>query len=261
MAWRPMRSLAVLDDPRAGLRGQVNALAPGRSKASDGLIGDAAHASTSGHYPHTVPGVGTEIVTAWDCTSDPRGGCDSRLLAETLRRHRDPRIRYVISEREIFSSYASGSRPAWTWGPYSGVDPHENHAHIQVLDAPISDTSTPWNLQGFIESEDDVTPAQEYLIRVQNARMFSTVRMRSVTTMDAFVTSAGTFPAINEPNDLVIAINEIKADIAALPAGGSGGGGDAAVLSAVADVEKRVDALISGIRANADAVDEFGTTP
>jgi len=142
VAWRAMDSLLVL-------RAQVDAIAPARSKASDGLVGDENHASTSGHYPHTVPGVGTEIVTAWDCTDDPADGCDSRKLAETLRRHRDKRIRYVISEREIFSSYASGSRPAWEWGPYSGTDPHTNHAHVQVLDAPISDTSTPWDLGGF----------------------------------------------------------------------------------------------------------------
>lgn len=150
MAWRPMRSLAESPSSQTtGLRGQVNLIAPNRSKASDGLVGDVNHESTSGHFPHTVAGVGDEIVTAWDCTNDPADGCDSRLLAETLRQHRDPRIRYVISNREIFSSYTSGSRPAWAWGPYSGVDPHTNHAHIQVLDATISDTTTPWNLEGF----------------------------------------------------------------------------------------------------------------
>lgn len=150
MAWRPMRSLAESPSSQTtGLRGQVNAIAPNRSTASDGLVGDENHETTSGHYPHYVAGVGDEIVTAWDCTNDPKNGCDSRLLAETLRQHRDPRIRYVISSQEIFSSYASGSRPAWTWGPYSGADPHTNHAHIQVLDAQISDTTTPWNLEGF----------------------------------------------------------------------------------------------------------------
>src|SRR6185436_9127526 len=144
MAWRPMRSLAETPSSQTtGLRGQVNAIAPNRSKASDGLVGDENHESTSGHFPHTVPGVGDEIVTAWDCTNDPKGGCDSWLLAETLRQHRDPRIRYVISSKKIFSSYDSGSRKAWQWGPYSGADPHTNHAHIQVLDAKISDTTTP----------------------------------------------------------------------------------------------------------------------
>lgn len=155
MSWRPMNSLANLNDPKIGLRAQVNTIAPNRSKASDGLVGDENHEPTSGHYPHYVAGVGDEIVTAWDCTNDPANGCDSRHLAETLRQHRDPRIRYVISERQIFSSYSTSSRPAWTWGPYSGDDPHENHAHIQVLDDPISDTTTPWDLEGFDMSTGD----------------------------------------------------------------------------------------------------------
>lgn len=160
MAWRPMRSLAELDNPAAGLRGQVNAIAPGRSKASDGLVGDQNHGSTSGHFPHTVPGVGTEIVTAWDVTNDPAGGCDSFALCEVLRRHRDKRLRYVISNRQIFSSYATATRKAWEWGPYSGTsDPHVNHGHIQVLDEPISDTSAPWNLQGF-GSEDSMADSK-----------------------------------------------------------------------------------------------------
>ncbi len=158
MTWRPMNSLARLDDPRAGLRGQVNAIAPYRSKASDGLVGDQNHETTSGHYPHYVAGVGSEIVTAWDVTNDPAGGCDSFALCEVLRRHRDKRIRYVISNRQVFYSYAKGSRPAGAWGPYSGTsDPHSNHGHIQVLDEPISDTDTPWNLEGFeVMSEAEV---------------------------------------------------------------------------------------------------------
>jgi hypothetical protein len=140
--WRAMASLLVLRD-------QVNALAPDRSRASDGLVGDAAHQATnSDHNPHYVPGVGYNIVTALDLTHDPVHGFDSYEYAEVLRTHRDRRIKYVISNHRIFSSYTSGSRPAWTWGPYKGVDPHTNHVHVSVLDSPISDTRTPWNLEG-----------------------------------------------------------------------------------------------------------------
>jgi hypothetical protein len=143
MAWRAMASLLVLRD-------QVNALAPDRSTASDGLVGDAAHQQTnSDHNPHYVPGVGDNIVTALDLTHDPDHGFDSYRFAEVLRRNRDRRIKYVISNYRIFSSYTSGSRAAWTWGAYSGPDPHTNHVHTSVLDAVISDTKTPWNLEGF----------------------------------------------------------------------------------------------------------------
>lgn len=145
MAWRAMNSLLTL-------RAQANALAPNRSKASDGLVGDEDHQQNnpgSGHNPHPVEGVGPEMVTAFDLTHDPVNGMDSYRFSEVLREHRDPRIYYVISNRRIFSSYATSSRKAWEWGPYSGSDPHTNHSHNQVKDAPISDTSTPWNLEGY----------------------------------------------------------------------------------------------------------------
>lgn len=154
--WRAMASLLVLRD-------QANALAPARSRASDGLVGDEAHAErTSDHNPHYVAGVGRDIVTALDLTHDPAGGFDSYAFAEVLRIHRDRRIEYVISNHRIFSSYHSGSRPAWTWGPYGGTDPHTNHVHISVLDDPIADTRTPWNLDGYGEADMEQTDKLAY---------------------------------------------------------------------------------------------------
>lgn len=141
--WRAMGSLLVLRD-------QVNALAPTRSRASDGLVGDEDHQGTnSDHNPHYVPGVGSEIVTALDLTHDPAHGFDSFAFAEVLRTHRDRRIKYVISNRRICFSYVHYGTPAWTWKPYGGSDPHTNHVHISVLDDPIADTRTPWDLEGF----------------------------------------------------------------------------------------------------------------
>lgn len=142
MAWRVFNSLLVL-------RGQVDLLAPDRATGADGTICDTNHPTTSDHCPHDVPGVGPEMVSALDLTQDPAGGFDSYRFAEVLRIHRDARIKYVISNHRMFSSYATSSYPAWTWRPYSGTDPHTNHVHISVLDAPISDTKTPWNLEGF----------------------------------------------------------------------------------------------------------------
>lgn len=147
--FRVMGSLLVLRD-------QVNVLAPNRAKGADGTICDTNHPTTSDHCPHDVPGVGTQMVSALDLTHDPAGGFDSYRFAEVLRTHRDPRIKYVISNHRMFSSYATNSYAAWTWRPYSGVDPHTNHVHISVLDAAISDTRTPWNLEGFVIMADSL---------------------------------------------------------------------------------------------------------
>ena len=147
--FRVMNSLLVLRD-------QVNQIAPNRSKASDGTVCDQNHPSDSDHCPHNVPGVGPNMVTALDLTHDPDGGFNSFTFAEVLRIHRDPRIKYVISNRRIFDS--SGS-DAWQWRPYTGTnDPHTNHVHISVLNAAISDTKTLWDLEGFnvALSDDDI---------------------------------------------------------------------------------------------------------
>lgn len=194
--WRAMASLLVLRD-------QANLIAPNRDRASDGLVGDAAHAATtSDHNPHDVDGVGRDIVTALDLTHDPAGGFDSYAFAEVLRRHRDPRIEYVISNRRVFSSRAVGSAPAWTWRTYTGTaDPHTNHVHISVLDAPISDTRTPWNLDGF--GDDDMTPSQQYVQHVMNYRLDSLCQNRVATVVPAFTASDGSkFPGFTEPNKL-----------------------------------------------------------
>lgn len=130
------------------LRDQVNAAHPARSKVSDGTIGDTAHAaSKSDHNPDA-----TGIVRALDITHDPRHGLDAGALAEQLRRSRDPRIKYVISNRRIFSSTIA----PWTWRPYSGTDPHTSHVHVSVVADHRADSTAPWSIG--TTQEDEVTP-------------------------------------------------------------------------------------------------------
>ena len=57
------------------------------------------------------------------------------LLAEQLRQSRDPRLRYVIHEGRLFSSYNHRDAPAWMWRRYRGRNFHANHVHVSVLAA------------------------------------------------------------------------------------------------------------------------------
>jgi peptidoglycan hydrolase-like protein with peptidoglycan-binding domain len=141
MAWRVAKSLEAL-------RHQLNSLAPGRSKAADGGIGDAAHASRgSDHNPWVKDGA-MGIVTARDFTHDPKGGIDARKLAEALVASRDPRIKYIISNRQIVSG-SDGPSP-WVWRSYSGSNPHTMHVHISVKSSKAHyDNDAPWALPGF----------------------------------------------------------------------------------------------------------------
>ena len=72
------------------------------------------------------------VVTALDITHDPAGGCDAGALAEAIRASRDPRVKYIIWNRQIASSSVVRGVPAWAWRPYLGRNPHSKHTHISV---------------------------------------------------------------------------------------------------------------------------------
>lgn len=132
MTWRPARSLQVL-------RAQINALAPNRSKSSDGLLGNEEHAARkSDHNPNEAG-----VVTAFDVTHDPAGGMDGRWLADALVASRDRRLKYIIYARQIISS----KQQPWIWRPYNGTNAHLKHVHISVdADPALYDDESPWSL-------------------------------------------------------------------------------------------------------------------
>lgn len=139
MSWRLAKSLE-------GLRSQVNALYPNRSKASDGTIGDEAHASrSSDHNPWvkiTEGGKTVGIVSGMDLTHDPDDGMDSYALADTIRLSGDKRLKYVISNGRIASA-----TKGWAWRVYTGKNKHDHHVHVSVQpDKALYDDTTPWAL-------------------------------------------------------------------------------------------------------------------
>ena len=86
---RPWRLAASLDK----LLSQVNAAHPGRSKASDGTIGDSTHCpGSSDHCPNIIDG-SSGVVTALDITHDPGNGCDLHSITEAIRVDQDSRVK------------------------------------------------------------------------------------------------------------------------------------------------------------------------
>jgi len=140
-SWRVAHSLETL-------REQVNALAPERSRADDGTIASDEHHHQNPKSDHEADRDG--IVHAMDLTHDPRGGFDSYQFADMLISpgHRDPRIKYVISNRRIAGDEAyarrNGATP-WVWAPYHGKNPHDHHVHVSV-NAENGDDPGPWNI-------------------------------------------------------------------------------------------------------------------
>ena len=148
MGWRVAKCLDQL-------LAEINASAPGRSKASDGSIGDEAHwaqGSSSDHNPWCCGWV----VTARDFTHDPYGGFDSYAYAEWQRQRckgdillngeREYRVKYIISNRKICSPTDN-----WAWRNYTGDNPHDHHIHVSVDctgEGGYMDSTAAWGWSG-----------------------------------------------------------------------------------------------------------------
>lgn len=146
MNWREAKSLLTLRD-------QINAMFPGRNKASDGTIGDARHqAEKSDHNPNAAG-----VVTAFDVTHDP-AGCTGDWLATVLQNSKDPRIKYLIWNRRI-----TVHGDITKWSAYHGASPHTEHVHISVsADPKLYDDDRTWNLASSAETLPIAHPQIQY---------------------------------------------------------------------------------------------------
>lgn len=160
------------------LRDQMNALAPNRSKASDGWIGDSKHASRKSEHNPNAAGV----VRALDVTHDPRNGIDNATIAEKLRKSADPRILYIISNGRI----ANSGKP---WRKYGGTNGHYQHFHVSVVaDARLYDSAKPWALDGSVVKADMTQPAvveRPYLVRGAKGDAVAELQRKLKITVDS----------------------------------------------------------------------------
>lgn len=129
------------------IRRQCDALAPTRSTASDGTIGDARHVQegvTSDHNPRFY--LGKWYVTAIDITNDVAHGMPGEWLAASLAITGDPRVKYVIWDRHIWMT--SGPH-RYQWQQFEG-DPHTSHVHLSVEMTPLAvQSQIVWTLPVF----------------------------------------------------------------------------------------------------------------
>lgn len=150
MSWptnpRPAKALTAL-------RAEVDARFPHRSKASDGLLGDAAHATRDSDHNPWVRDGSVGVVTAIDITEDSAPGVPeiADLIVETLIERRDPRVKYLIHEGLIWRAYdkvAAGRLiKAWQPAPYTGPNGHFHHCHVSVWDTKaLYDNAAGWGI-------------------------------------------------------------------------------------------------------------------
>lgn len=107
------------------LRAQADAAWPGRSKASDGWIGDAAHQATASDHNPNAAGV----VCAFDLTHDPDHGVDIGVIFQAIYDAPQPDVKYIIANGQIAFPHRSTAPGIY---PYGGSDPHTGHLHTSV---------------------------------------------------------------------------------------------------------------------------------
>jgi hypothetical protein len=159
MRWRLAQSLHV------PFR-EVNGLAPGRSRASDGTIGNLAHAGrNSDHNPWVLDGA-VGVVRARDLTHDPAGGFDAHAFAEAMRlRAHGGHPAFGVGAYIISAARIASAKTDWAWAPYNGVNAHRQHVHFSVGRERASyDSPASWVSAVTITSppkvEAGMTPAQ-----------------------------------------------------------------------------------------------------
>lgn len=140
--WRVAESLQTLN---AQIRTTFpRAVPPATPVTSWGSVADSAHSTTSDHSPHYYEPLGAvATVLARDFPHAPELGLDAHKLAEVLRKSRDKRIGYIISNGRV-----TGPGHDWRWDTYHGSDPHDTHIHVSVVHSKAADDRTPWQIGG-----------------------------------------------------------------------------------------------------------------
>lgn len=145
---------------------EFDAIAPRRSHASDGSIGDAAHArEVSDHNPdetgkvpihdadhinevHAID-VDNKLGIHVDGYSDPMEGAVQFLL-KRCRSGAETRLRYIIYNRRIWDY-----RSDWAEKAYTGASAHTEHAHFSAsYDSDKEASTASWHLEELA----DMTP-------------------------------------------------------------------------------------------------------
>lgn len=128
------------------LRAEINAAHPNRDKASDGWIGDPAHAGrVSDHNPDSITGV----VRALDIDKDGMDPAEYRRVVLS-----DHRTEYFIQFGLIYSR-----RDGFRARIYTGPNRHDAHGHVSIRHGYQWEQDTaPW---GYKQAAEREQPAPE----------------------------------------------------------------------------------------------------
>ena len=151
MTWRPAKCLPVLRD-------EINKAYPNRTKAQDGIIGNAEHASRASDHNPDSHGVVHAIDI--DARGIPAQDIVNHIHALAVAGDKRMVGGYLIFNRRIASH-----THAWVWRDYTGPDPHNLHFHLSCTYEAACDSTAPWGVTGTIDQgEPDVNDRQNQII-------------------------------------------------------------------------------------------------
>ena len=126
---------------------------PTRSRASDGIMGDPAHQARKSDH---------NLGNAADLTDDPANGVDCAVLSRQVIS--DPRVTYVIFNREIYRTY----KPHLGWAAYTGSNPHRSHMHVSIKPEARNDLSPwPWSAEAVVKRGDRGLQVREIQLKLR----------------------------------------------------------------------------------------------
>jgi hypothetical protein len=138
--WRTVGAITTIGQ-------QIEQIRPGpNTYPTDGTVASRLHDQTNPRSDHRPNGSGNVLAIDF-------GGPTGWIFdtCELIRLSQDPRVKYMIHNLRMFSSYAKPGYPPFTWRPYSGASPHRTHAHLSVVGDSRNEQTYPWTI-----TEDDV---------------------------------------------------------------------------------------------------------
>lgn len=133
ISWRSVGGIETLGD-------QIEALRPGTHPA-DGTVASRRHDQINPSSDHSPDSNGN--VRAIDIGHNDIN--ELKAWAEAIRLSKDDRVKYVILENMMYSSYSKGYIEAWTWRPYTGT--FHWHIHVSLVADGRCESTRPWILE------------------------------------------------------------------------------------------------------------------
>ena len=154
----------------------ANNVAPGRSKASDGTVGDLTHQSQGAKTDHNPDARG--VVHAVDITHDPAHGMDTwywaQIIADRIKAGAETRVKYLVAndgdKDVIFNPSVS-----MTWRQNGSFkNDHRNHLHTSILSTLSAENDVrPYFVRpgGPTPEAPDLTPEESQMLKDVHAAL------------------------------------------------------------------------------------------